>query len=153
VRVEVVSHLGGDDDAFAPPGEGAREQLVRAAVAVGVGAVEGGDAQVEGAVQQRHGLVVREVSPPPGGQRPQPEAHLADGDVGAGIGAVLHPTQSVLRLRSVNGSELCIMLAALFLRVQLGADPPYLDSCNIHAIVLRQNPRNGRFEALADRVR
>ena len=94
VRVPVVADLGRVHDLVAPPLERLREQRLPAPVAVGVGRVEERDAPVERRPQQLDGLAVVLLAPPSGGQRPHPEAHLGDADVGAGKGAVAHRTRS-----------------------------------------------------------
>ena len=86
----VVADLGGDDDAVASGGEGFGDQFLAQAVAVGVGGVEEGDAEVVRPVHQGDGLALGELAPPAGRDRPESEAHRADGQVRVSIGPELH---------------------------------------------------------------
>ena len=91
LRLPVVAELGGDHDLVAfGAAEGLREDRLAAAVAVGVGGVEEVDAVLVALPQQRHGLVVAVVAPPAGGDRPDAETDLRDGDVRARDRAIAH---------------------------------------------------------------
>ena len=72
--VKVVTELGADDDAIANRGEGIGEDGLAFAVAVSVGRVIEGDAEVEGPPEQINGKLVVFDTPPTGGDRPEAKA-------------------------------------------------------------------------------
>src|SRR6185437_16420921 len=88
--VNVVADLGGVHDRVAHAGERARELPLAAAVAVGVGGVEKGDAAVVRVAQQRDGLVVAFPAPPVRGDGPEAESDFGDGNAGGGEDSMVH---------------------------------------------------------------
>ena len=90
VLVEVVADLGGDDDLVALVGEGPGDEFLAVAVAVGVGGIEEGDAEIERLVHERDGFAFGEGAPPAGGDGPETEADFGDADFRFGQGAKFH---------------------------------------------------------------
>ena len=100
--VDVVADFRPVDDLVSPATKCLGELFLGAAVPVGVGGVEEGDAElVVRAAQHRHRLGVRLLAPPAGGDRPGSEADFAHANRRAWKDSVLHGYASHPCLSSV----------------------------------------------------
>ena len=87
---EIVADLGGDHDVIESACEGFCDEVLAAAVAIGVGGIEERDAFVARRVHEAHRLLVCVVAPPSGRERPETKTHLADLEVRAAELTIFH---------------------------------------------------------------
>jgi hypothetical protein len=87
---KIVSHFGCYHDFIALFRKRLRNQLLAQSVPVSVGRVEKRDSEIERLMHERDRLAFREISPPAGGNGPEPKADFAYGEVGVFVRPEAH---------------------------------------------------------------
>jgi hypothetical protein len=90
--IDIVAELGGIDQAVGVAAKSIPQEGFAAPIAVGVGGIEEGDADIARRLQETDALLVglRGFGPPGGGNRPDAEANFGQAQVGVGESAKLH---------------------------------------------------------------
>src|SRR5439155_20089193 len=90
-----------------------RNKLFAQSVSVRIGCIEQRNAEVERLVHEGNRFALREISPPPGGNRPQTETNFAHCEVSVVVSPELHSAECNHRGRRGHGGRTKIYLRVL----------------------------------------